>query len=457
MEANQFWEQVKTELISVLPDNAHPWIYPLELSGYDKGVLTVVTGQAMGRDLLRKNHYRQIVDVIKKISGNPNSDFVIIYDVNAAKTLKKESEKIQKKVTAAVQKEQAMENLAYMQSASNLNLKYKFENFVVGESNEFAYKVTKSVAEAPAQKFNPLFIYGNSGLGKTHLMQAVGHYTIFNNSKLKVKYTKLEDYLNDFISINRSGNAVENMSKFNKKYTNIDIILIDDIQFIEGKKKTMDQMQHTFDTLYNKGKQIVITSDRMPKEMPDLTAALSTRFEMGLMVELTPPDFQIRFEIIKKLAQNNDLKYTDEALKYIASNFSKNVRELEGAFNKVCAFAEISENELDLNLAKTVLKCDETEGDISLDKIAKVTAKYYDVDINDIMGTARGAKVSNARHLSIYLSREITNKSFASIAEFYNKKHTTIMFAHEKIKKELPVKKELDEAVREIKQALKFI
>lgn len=457
MELNQFWEQVKAELISVLPDNAHPWIYPLEFSGYDKGVLTVVTGLAMGRDLLRKNHYRQIVEVIKKISGNPASDFVIIYDVNAAKSLKKESEKIQKKVSAAVQKEQAMENLAYMQSTSNLNLKYKFENFVVGESNEFAYKVTKSVAEAPAQKFNPLFIYGNSGLGKTHLMQAVGHYTIFNNPKLRVKYTKLEDYLNDFISINRSGNAVENMSKFNKKYTNIDIILIDDIQFIEGKKKTMDQMQHTFDTLYNKGKQIVITSDRMPKEMPCLTAALSSRFEMGLMVELTPPDFQIRFEIIKKLAQNNDLKYTDEALKYIAKYYSKNVRELEGAFNKVCAYAEISEKELDLNLAKSVLKCDETDDELGLDKILQITAHYYDVEINDIMGTARGSKVSLARHLAIYLSRELTNKSFVSIAEFYNKKHTTIMFAHDKIKKELPLKNELSGAVREIKQALKFI
>ena len=162
---------------------------------------------------------------------------MIIYDVNAAKTLKKEERKNTEKSNCCCSKEQAMENLAYMQSASNLNLKYKFENFVVGESNEFAYKVTKSVAEAPAQKFNPLFIYGNSGLGKTHLMQAIGHYTIFNNSKLKVKYTKLEDYLNDFISINRSGNAVENMSKFNKKYTNIDIILIDDIQFIEGKRK----------------------------------------------------------------------------------------------------------------------------------------------------------------------------------------------------------------------------
>lgn len=457
MELNQFWEQVKAELINELPANAHPWIYPLEFSGYDKGVLTVVTGLSMGRDLLRKNHYRQIVEVLKKVSGNENSDINIIYDESAAKTLKKESEKIQKKVSAAVQKEQAMENLAYMQSASNLNLKYKFENFVVGESNEFAYKVTKAVAEAPAKKFNPLFIYGNSGLGKTHLMQAVGHYTIFNNSKLKVKYTKLEDYLNDFISINRSGNAVENMSKFNKKYTNIDIILIDDIQFIEGKKKTMDQMQHTFDTLYNKGKQIVITSDRMPKDMPDLTAALSTRFEMGLMVELTPPDFQIRYEIIKKLAQNNDLKYSDDALKYIAKHFSKNVRELEGAFNKVCAYVEISEKELDLSLAKSVLKCNEVEEDISLDKIVEVTAKYYGVEISDIMGTARGAKVSAARHLSIYLSREITNMSFAAIAKFYGKKHTTIMFAHEKIKKDLPLKNDLAEAIREIKQGLKFI
>lgn len=457
MELNQFWEQVKAELISELPDNAHPWIYPLEASGYDKGVLTVVTGQAMGRDLLRKNHYKQIVEVLKKVSGDDNADFVIIYDVNAAKSLKKESEKIQKKAAVATQKEQAMENLAYMQSASNLNLKYKFENFVVGKSNEFAYKVTKSVAEAPAQKFNPLFIYGNSGLGKTHLMQAIGHYTIFNNPKLKVKYTKLEDYLNDFISINRSGNAVENMSKFNKKYTNIDIILIDDIQFIEGKKKTMDQMQHTFDTLYNKGKQIVMTSDRMPNEMPNLTAALSSRFEMGLMVELTPPDFQIRFEILVKLAQNNDLKYSDDALKYIAKNFSKNVRELEGAFNKVCAYAEITGKELDLSLAKSVLKCDEIDDEIGLDKIAQITAHYFDIDINDIMGTARGAKVSTARHLSIYLSRELTNKSFAAIADFYKKKHTTIMFAHEKIKKELPVKNELENAVREIKQALKFI
>lgn len=458
MELNQFWEQVKAELIEALPENAHPWIYPLEASGYDKGVLTVVTGQMMGRDLLRKNHYHQIVEVLRTITQNSQSDFVIIYDEKAAKTRKKENEKLQKKVNEAALKEQAMENLSYMQSASNLNLKYKFENFVVGESNKFAHAVAMAVAKNPAQKYNPLFIYGNSGLGKTHLMQAIGHYTLFNNSKLKVKYTKTEDYVNDFISNSRNTkDTIENMSKFNKKYTNIDIILIDDIQFIESKNKTMAQMQHTFDSLYNKGKQIVITSDRLPKEIPTLTSALCSRFEMGLMVELTPPDLDTRIEIIKKLASDNDLKYTEEALKYIAINFTQNVRELEGAFNKVCAYAEITEQELDLKLAKEVLKCNEIDVEISFEKIAQVTAHYYGIETNDLKGTARGQKISTARHMAVYLSRELTQKSFVSIAEFYNKKHTTIMFAHEKIKKEIITNNDLSLAAREIRQALKVL
>ena len=457
-ELKNLWEQIKSELIKVLPESAHPLIYPLEVSGYDKGVLTVVTGQMMGRDLLRKNHYQQIVDVIKKVTHNQTADFVIIYDEKAAKSLKKENERFQKKITESKLKEQAMENLSNMQSASNLNLKYKFENFVVGKSNEFAYKVAMAVAQNPAKKYNPLFIYGNAGLGKTHLMQAIGHYTIFNKPKLKVKYTKTEDYVNDFISNSRnSKDTIENMSKFNKKYTNIDIILIDDIQFIESKNKTMSQMQHTFDSLYNKGKQIVITSDRIPKDIPTLTAALCSRFEMGLMVELTPPDLETRIEIIRKLAIDNDLKYTEEAIKYIAMNYDKNVRELEGAFNKVSAYAEITNKPLDINLARDVLKCTESSEEISLDKITNVTAEYFEVDLSDIKGTARGQKVSLARHLAIYLAREITGKSFVSIAEYYNKKHTTIMFAHDKIKKELPLKRDLAEAVREIKQVLKVI
>ncbi len=458
IELKRFWEQVKEELLSTLPENVHPWLYPLEVSGYDKGTLTVVTGQMMGRDLLRRNHYEQMNQALQKVSGVKNARFVIIYDENAAKTLKKETEKIQKKISEKNLKEMAMENLSNMQSSSNLNLKYKFENFVVGENNEFAYKVAKAVAENPTKKDNPLFIYGNSGLGKTHLMQAIGHYTIFNNSKLRVKYTKTEDYVNDYISNSRKTNSnIENMSKFNRKYTNIDIILIDDIQFIESKMKSMENLQYTFDSLYNKGKQIVITSDRVPKDIPKLTAALCSRFEMGLMLELTPPDLETRFEIIKKLAKDNDLDFEEKALLYIAQNFSKNVRELEGAFTKVCAFAEITEQPLTLKLAKDVLKCNSNEHEISFDKIARVTSSYFDVNIDDIKGTARGQKVAMARHLSIFMCREITNQSFENIAEYYNKKHTTIMYAYEKVKKDKESNREIATAIREIKQALKVI
>lgn len=458
IELKRFWEQVKEELLGVLPENAHPWLYPLEVSGYDKGVLTVVTGQMMGRDLLRKNHYNQMVEALKRVSGDENSRLVIIYDETVAKTLKRETEKLQKKASEVSIKEQAMENLANMQSAANLNLKYKFENFVQGENSKFAYKAAMAVAQNPAGKYNPLFIYGNSGLGKTHLMQAIGHYIIFNNPKLKVKYTKTEDYINDYISNSRkTNNTIENMSKFNRKYTNIDIILIDDIQFIESKIKTMENLQYTFDSLYNKGKQIVITSDRLPKEIPTLTAALCSRFEMGLMIELTPPDLETRFEIIKKLATDNDLIHEDEALRYIARNFSNNVRELEGAFTKVCAYAEITEQELTLKLAKEVLKCEESDEGISFDQIARVTSSYFETDIKDIKGTARGQKVSMARHLSIYLCREITNQSFVNIAKYYNKKHTTIMFAYEKIKKEKDTNREISTALREIRQALKVL
>ena len=458
IELKRFWEQVKEELLGVLPENAHPWLYPLEVSGYDKGVLTVVTGQMMGRDLLRKNHYNQMVEALKRVSGDENSRLVIIYDETAAKTLKRETEKLQKKASEVSIKEQAMESFANMQSAANLNLKYKFENFVQGENSKFAYKAAMAVAQNPAGKYNPLFIYGNSGLGKTHLMQAIGHYIIFNNPKLKVKYTKTEDYINDYISNSRkTNNTIENMSKFNRKYTNIDIILIDDIQFIESKIKTMENLQYTFDSLYNKGKQIVITSDRLPKEIPTLTAALCSRFEMGLMIELTPPDLETRFEIIKKLATDNDLIHEDEALRYIARNFSNNVRELEGAFTKVCAYAEITEQELTLKLAKEVLKCEESDEGISFDQIARVTSSYFETDIKDIKGTARGQKVSMARHLSIYLCREITNQSFVNIAKYYNKKHTTIMFAYEKIKKEKDTNREISTALREIRQALKVL
>lgn len=458
IELKRFWEQVKEELIGVLPESVHPWIYSLEISGYDKGVLTVVTGQAMARDWLRKHHSEQMNAVLKKISNEGNSRIHIIYDDNIAKQLKKEVEKIHKKEAEAQLKEQAMENLSCMQSSANLNLKYKFENFVVGNNNKFAHDAAVAVAKKPAEKFNPLFIYGNAGLGKTHLMQAIGHYTIFNNPKLKVKYTKTDDYISDFISNSRkTNNSIENMSKFNKKYTNIDIILIDDIQLIESKEKTMTRMQQTFDTLYEKGKQIVITSDRVPEDIPRITEALASRFKRGLMVELTPPDFKTRLEIVKKMAQANDINAEQAAFEYIASNYDKNVRELEGAFTKVCAYAEFNNLQITLELAKKVLKCNEKEKELNFEKITEVAANYFELSKSDIIGAARNQKIANARQLSMYLCRELTNQSFELIGDFFNRKHTTAMYAYDQIKNKLNTQKSISTAVREIKQALKVI
>ena len=458
IELKRFWEKIKEELIGGLPESVHPWIYSLEISGYDKGVITVVTGQAIAKTWLTKNHSEQINKILKKVTGEEIARLNIIFDENAAKKLKKEIEKIKKKEAELELKEQALENLSCMQSASNLNLKYKFENFVVGKSNKFAHDAAVAVAKNPSGKYNPLFIYGSAGLGKTHLMQAIGHYTVFNNPKLAVKYTKTDDYINDYISYSRkSNNTVENMAKFYKKYNNIDIILLDDIQFIESKIKTMERLQHTFDTLYNKGKQIVITSDRLPKEIPNLTKALCSRFEMGLMVELTPPEMETRIGIMEKLAEESGIDYEKNALTYIAKNFTDNVRELEGAFTKVCAYAEITEQKITLDLAKEILKCDENQSKINFAQIADVTSKLFNVDVNDIKGNARGQKVSGARQVAIYLCRELTGDSFSNIAEFFNKKYTTIMYAHDKIKKEIQINTKYSNAVREIKQALKVI
>ena len=290
-------------------------------------------------------------------------------------------------------------------------------------------------------------------------MQAIGHYIIFNNpKKLTVKYTRTDDYISDFITNSRkTNNSVENMSKFNKKYTNTDIILIDDIQFIESKEKTMERFQATFDTLFQKGKQIVITSDRVPDEIPKLTKALISRFKSGLMVELTPPDYNTRLEILKNLAKDINLTIHNDALEYIAKHFSINIRELEGAFTKVCAYAEFNDTPVTLELAKEVLKCKENEKSITFNDITDVTSSYYDVNSSDVIGPTRSQKVAVSRQVSIYLCREITNKSFESIGEFFNRKHTTIMYAYEQIKKKINTEKDLSNAIREIKQALKVL
>ena len=458
IEVKNIWNRVKEEIIKTVPATSHPWIIPMEAVGYENEIFSVLTGQSFAIQIIRKNHYQQILEVFHSL-GYPIKKFDIIFDENLSKELKKEKEKelkAQKKAEEKAIKETAFDGMAKMQSQSNLNLKYKFENFVVGDNSKLAHAVAFNVAQHPAEKYNPLFIYGGSGLGKTHLMQAIGHYTLFNNPKLKVRYIKTEDYVNELVdNLRKGGDTNDRMAKFRQKYRNVDILLIDDIQFVESKSRTMEEIFHTFDTLYNRNKQIVITSDKPPKDIPTLPDRLRTRFEMGIVVDITPPDYETRVAILTNLAEQMGMIVPFEVYDYIAKNFESNVRELEGAFNKVTAFADIENAEINLNFAKKVLQSDMNIKKVSIEDIAKAAAEYYDVTIDGLKSPARAQKISEARRVAVYLSREITRASYEDIAEFFDKKHPTILYSYQKVKDDLKTDTKLKQAIRELKQAIK--
>lgn len=455
IEIKKIWEDVKKELVSVIPPSSYePWILPLEPIGFENNEFSVLTGQSFAISIIRKNHYQQIIDAFKKVLGQA-VDFKIVFDQELSVKLKKQIQKAKQTVERS-QKEQAIDNLAQMQSFSNLNLKYKFDNFVVGDNNLLAQAAAMAVAKNPAKKYNPLFIYGASGLGKTHLMQAIGHYIIFNKPKLKVKYIKTEDFTNELINnIRRGGDINERMSKFRQKYRNVDVLLLDDIQFIESKERTMEEVFHTFDSLHNNSKQIVITSDRPPKDIPTLPERLRTRFEWGLMVDITPPDFETRVAILSNLADEVGLKIPSDVLELIAQNFSKNVRELEGAFNKISAYASIQNTAINLDTVKKILKLDSKTKNIDIKHITDIVCKHFDVSENDLKSSARNQKISHTRQIAIYLTRELTQMSFVNIAEFFNKKHPTILFSYEKIKEEAKTDKNLNQLVSDLKKEIK--
>ncbi len=458
MEEKEIWSKAKEELAQTVP-TFKMWIEPLEAVSFDGNLLTLITAHALAPQAIKSQHDAKILEALKNAVGKSVS-YTIVYDEEFAERYQKEKKKeLQKQKRTPVETEESklMDNLAQMQSSANLNLKYKFSNFVVGENSRFAHAAAMTVAQNPAKKYNPLFIYGASGLGKTHLMQAVGHYVIFNKPKLKVKYIKTEEYFNELIkNLQTGGNDKTNrMDKFRQKYRNVDVLLIDDIQFLESKTFTMEEIFHTFDSLHNNNKQIVITSDRLPKDIPTLPDRLRTRFEMGLIVDITPPDFETRVAILKNLAEMANIQAEFDVFEYIAKNFMNNVRELEGAFNKVSAYADIEKTDLTLAFAKKVLNCEAMRQEISISDIAKAVGEYYGVSIKDFLSSARNQRVSSARHIAVYLSREMTQKSFEAIAEFFQKKHTTMLYSYEKIRDDLKVNKELEQDISVIRRTLR--
>ena len=460
LEVKNLWSEVKNNLKENVPAPAFQmWMDALEPADYDGNIFSLLTVHSLAPQVIKANYNTQLLEALKSVLGK-NISYQITFDAELADKYQKEKKKeLQKAKRALPESEEAkiMDNLAQMQSSANLNLKYKFSNFVVGENSRFAHAAALAVAQNPAKKYNPLFIYGASGLGKTHLMQAIGHYIIFNKPKLKVKYIKTEEYVNELIKNIQCGGNDRNsrMDKFRQKYRNVDVLLIDDIQFLESKTYTMEEIFHTFDSLHNKNKQIVITSDRLPKDIPTLPDRLRTRFEMGLMVDITPPDFETRVAILKNLADQANVKADFDVFEYIAKNFVNNVRELEGAFNKVSAYADIEKAELTLAYAKKVLNCEAMREELTIEKVARTVGEYYGVSLSDFLSSARNQRVSSARHIAVYMARELTQKSFESIAEFFKKKHTTMLYSYEKIRDDLKTNKDLDQDIAVIRRTLR--
>ena len=339
---------------------------------------------------------------------------------------------------------------------SQLNPRYVFETFVIGASNRFAHAAAVAVAEAPAKAYNPLFIYGESGLGKTHLLHAIGAYAKELYGSVRVRYVSSEEFTNDFINSIRDDKA----SVFQRRYRDLDVLLVDDIQFLENKERTQEEFFHTFNTLYNANKQIVISSDRPPKQLTTLEDRLRSRFEWGLITDIQPPELETRIAILRKKAAQDKLNAPDDVLEYIASKISSNIRELEGALIRVTAFASLNRQPVDMGLAEIVLKDlipDQAGPEITSSTIMAQTATYFSLTLDDLCGTSRSRVLVNARQIAMYLCRELTDLSLPKIGQtFGGRDHTTVMHADRKIRQLMAERRSIYNQVTELTNRIKL-
>lgn len=341
------------------------------------------------------------------------------------------------------------------QNQSRLNSKYSFDNFVIGASNRFSHAAAVAVAEAPAKAYNPLFIYGGSGLGKTHLLHAIGHYAQNLFKGIRVRYVSSEEFTNDFI------NAIANNRgpEFQSRYREIDILLIDDIQFLQGKDSTQEAFFHTFNTLHDHNKQVVVTSDLPPKQLTGFEDRMRSRFEWGLITDVQAPDLETRIAILRKKAASERIDINDEVVEYMASKVSSNIRELEGALIRVTAFANLNKAPIDMSLAQTVLKdlvLSEETNVVSPGDIISLTATFYQLSVEDLYGSSRSQTIALARQVAMYLCREMTSLSLPKIGQLFgNRDHTTVMYANKKISELMKERRSIYNQVTEITSRIK--
>ncbi len=340
---------------------------------------------------------------------------------------------------------------------ANLNSKYRFDTFVVGSNNKFAHSASLAVAESPGAAYNPLYLYGGPGLGKTHLMHSIGHFILDEDPDTKVLYVTSEQFTNEVIESIRSGNAAK-MNKLREKYRTVDVLLIDDVQFIIGKESTQEEFFHTFNVLHGAGKQIIISSDKPPKELETLDERFRSRFEWGLIADIQPPDYETRMAILRKNAENYNKKIDDDIFKYIADNIQSNIRELEGAFNKVIAFSRLNKVDISMDNVEEALKdiiYPNENREITPKLIINIVAEHYGVNPDDITSKRRNSEFVQPRQVVMYLCRIMTEESYQNIGKILGKKdHTTVIHGYNKIEEELLTNEDLKNKIEIIKKKI---
>ena len=459
-----FLNNIKTELNSL---SFEAWFKDLELYEYKDGVCKIIVPMSIYKNHLMLNYYDFIIENLNNILNDNVS--VEFYTQEEIDELNNKEENIDYKENNNTNNNFIESsdnfinsNLNYIHH-SNLNKNQTFENFIVGNTNKFAQRAALEVAESPGNLYNPLFIYGNSGIGKTHLMNAIGNY-IEDNTNLKVLYVSSDEFVSDFIGINRKDENGQNFNKveyFKNKYRNVDVLIVDDIQFFQSTPKSQDEFFKIFEVLYRNNKQIIVASDRSPQDMKQLEDRLKTRFCWGLTADINPPDFDLRVAILKKKIAGEaiNINIPDDVIEYIASNIGNNVRILEGSINRLLAYSSFcGASEINLDLAIEALKDDINKGyseKNSINKIQRIVAEYFQITVEDMKSKKRSANLTIPRQIAMYLCRVMTDESFPKIGiDFGGKDHSTVMHSVEKVEKEIKENKELALTIDKLKKEI---
>lgn len=437
------WEKtlniIKGELTEV---SFNTWIKSCEPISISSNTIKISVPNSFTQDILEKRYKDLVINSIEAACSKLYKiEFLIGSEIQ-------ENEEQDVKAKANIKDTMAV--TVNDEMSSTLNPKYTFDSFVIGNSNRFAHAASLAVAESPAKAYNPLFIYGGVGLGKTHLMHAIGHYVLQNNGNAKVVYVSSEKFTNELINAIKDDKNEE----FRTKYRSVDILLIDDIQFIAGKERTQEEFFHTFNALHDANKQIILSSDRPPKEIPTLEDRLRSRFEWGLIADIQAPDFETRMAILKKKADVEKLNVPNEVMVYIATKIKSNIRELEGALIRIVAYSSLTNRDITVDLATEALKdiiSNKQNKNITIDLIQDVVATYFNLRVDDLKSQRRTRNVAYPRQIAMYLSRKLTDMSLPKIGEeFGGRDHTTVIHAYEKISESLNKDESLQHTINDI-------